>query len=90
MVVPHGTTPTSKASSKTALRRNKVLSKVRDVVSASDSPSQLHSEIKCCNKDERQDILREAGITMDIPVEAGVAMKAELGIPWTKLRVICR
>ena len=90
VVIPCGTTPTSRASSKTVARRNRVLTAVRDIVSAGDSTSQMQCEVQHLGKEERQDLLRRAGIIVDIPVDAGVAMKAELALPWTKLRVMRR
>ena len=90
MVVPQGITPSAKASSKTIMHRNKVLDRVRDVVSAGDSTTQLQSEVHSMGKEERKELLKEAGITIDIPAEEGVAMKADLALPWTKLRVIRR
>lgn len=88
--VPHAIVATSDASPKTITRRNKTIEKVRDLVSCGDSSSQLQEEIKHLSKSERQDLLHKAGFTLDIPAEQGLAMKADLGIPWTKLRVIRR
>ena len=41
-------------------------------------------------REERQKILRDAGITLDVSAEDGVAMKTALGIPWNKIRHIRR
>ena len=78
VVVPCGTTPTSRASTKTVARRNKVLNTVRGIVSAGDSTSQMQCEVHHLGKEERQEILRSVGITVDIPVDAGEVRKAEL------------
>ena len=75
---------------KTIARRNKVLGQVRGIVSGNDSSEQLQHELRRMGKEERQHLLRREGITINIPPEAGVAMKADLAIPWTKLRVIKR
>ena len=88
VVVPCGTTPTSRASTKTVAHRNKVLNTVRGIVSAGDSTSQMQCEVHHLGKEERQELLRSAGITVDIPVDVGVAMKAELALTRTKLKVI--
>ena len=38
----------------------------------------------------RQNILKEAGITPEISAGEGLAMKAELALPWERLRVLRR
>ena len=55
-----------------------------------DTKSQLQAEVKMLTSEERQDLLKSAGITIDIPPEQGLAIKADLAIPWNKLRVIRR
>ena len=42
------------------------------------------------SKAEKQELLSEAGITVDMPPEQGLALKATLHIPWKKLHVIRR
>ena len=42
------------------------------------------------SRDERQKLLREGGFTLDVPADHGLAMKAELRIPWNKLRDLRR
>lgn len=81
---------TADASSKTIARRIKTMDKVRDLVSCGDSSTQLREEIKHLSKTERQELLHTAGFTLDIPPEQGLAMKADLGLPWNKLRIIRR
>lgn len=48
----------------------------------------MQCEVHHLGKEERQELLRSAGITVDIPVDVGVAMKAELALTRTKLKVI--
>ena len=55
-----------------------------------DSQAQLHAEVKGLPTDERKQLFMSAGITLDIPPEQSVAMKANLAIPWNKLRTIRR
>ena len=43
--------------------------------------------VKMLTSGERQDLLKSAGITMDIPADQGWAIKADLANPWNKLRV---
>lgn len=81
---------TSEASGRTIARRNKALDHVRDLVSCGDSGSQMREEIQHLSKQERQALLHEEGFTLNIPEEQGLAMKADLGIPWNKLRVLRR
>ena len=52
--------------------------------------TQLRSEIRCLSKEERQDLLRSAGLPVVIPPDHALAIKADLSIPWSKLRVIRR
>ena len=52
---------TDDTSGKTIAQRNKAMNRVRDLVSAGDFPSQLREEIQHLNKDERQDLLQNAG-----------------------------
>ena len=38
-------------------------------------------------KEEKKKLLMDAGITVQITPEEGIAMKASLGIPWCKIRI---
>lgn len=51
---------------------------------------QLKSEVRCLSKDERQEILKGANLPITIPADHVLAMKADLSLPWAKLRVITR
>ncbi len=42
------------------------------------------------NKAERGKLLEDAKFTIDIPPQCGLAMKADLKLPWAKLRVLRR
>ena len=90
MRVPKATVPTSKASAKTGARRNQALHQLRDTISGGDSSRQMQEEIRSLSKGERQKILKEANLTIDIPPEHSVAMKADLALPWNKLRILRR
>ena len=79
----------AEASAKTVHRRSSELQDIRETISR-DSQSQFQAEVKAITKEERQKLLTSAGITIDIPPEQGVAMKADLAIPWNKLRIIRR
>ena len=63
---------------------------IRGSLSMNDTRTQLQAEMKMLSSEERQDLLKSVGITIDIPPEQGLAMKADLAIPWNKLRIIRR
>ena len=68
------------------------MSHVRDIVSAGEASTLLETEIKWLSDEEKQHMLVESGIAMDIKVSAdkGLAIKAGLAIPWHKLRHLQR
>jgi hypothetical protein len=84
--------PSSQATPKTILARTKELSQHREVLSGGDQNFQLAREVKACSLEEREQILTElqSGIKVVIPTSHALAMKADLGIPWSKLRAIRR
>ena len=51
---------------------------------------QLVDELVGVDTAIRQSILKEAGITPEISAGEGLAMKAELALPWERLRVLRR
>ena len=63
------------------------MSHVRDIVSGGEASTLLETEIKWLSDEEKQHMLVESGIAMDIKVSAdqGLAIKAGLAIPWHKL-----
>ncbi len=63
---------------------------VRELVSSGSSPQQLTEEVKVLSSNERQKLLTDAGFSTEIAANKGLAMKADLRIPWNKLRVIRR
>ena len=67
-----------------------MLSTIREITSGGNSSSQLAAEIKHLSKAEREDLLREASLPIIIPPNHALAMKADLGIPWKKLRILRR
>lgn len=80
----------SVASRKTVLRRSHQIAELRDVVSGGDSTAQLQSEIRCLSAEERQEVLRDANLPITIPADHALAMKADLALPWAKLRIVRR
>ena len=90
MKVPSCRVASSEASKATILRRSHQLARVRNTVSGGSSLVQLQSEIRCLTKEEGQDILKDANLPITIPANHVLAMKADLALPWAKLRVISR
>ena len=63
---------------------------MKQLIAGEDSSPILKRELLALDKSDRNKLLREVGMTIDIPPEQGLAMKADLAIPWNKLRVIRR
>ena len=80
----------SEASSKTLARRTQTLSRLRVSISGGDTSTQLQSEIHALSPEERKEVLKEAQLPIEIPPEHALALKADLGIPWAKMRHISR
>ena len=78
MRVTNSEVTTSDANPRTIKRRNKSMGIIREVISGGDSTSQLREELKTLDKAGREELLRNAGFTVDIPPEQGLAMKAAL------------
>ena len=63
---------------------------MKQLIAGEDSSPILRRELLALDKHDRNKLLRDVGMTIDIPPEQGLAMKADLAIPWNKLRVIQR
>ena len=66
---------------------------VRTRASAGDAAVQLEGELQTCSSQERQrllGVLAKDGCKVVIPPDEALAMKADLGLPWNKLRVVRR
>ena len=59
-------------------------------LSGGTSSAQLQDEVVALSQDERQQLLTTAGFSVQITVEDTLAMKADLVIPWQKIRVMRR
>ena len=87
--------PTGKAAPRTVRQRTQSLESVRLTLSAGDSTTQLAHELHAKQREDREKLLEEikqAGgdIIVRVPVQTSLAMKADLNIPWNKLRTIRR
>ena len=75
-------------------RRVQYLAKVRRYVSGCDITAQLSQEIRYCTVEERSRILDEltsqSGCWVFVSTEDSLAMKANLIIPWNKIRMMRR
>ncbi len=80
----------SEASKATRVRRSHSLSLARRYISGGDESVQLQSELKCLTREERERVLADAHLPIVIPVNHSLAMKADLALPWTKLRIVQR
>ena len=80
----------SNACNKTLLRRSAQLSQLRKVISGGETSTQFQSELRCLTRAEREDVLKDAHLPVVIPAEHALALKANLALPWAKLRSISR
>ncbi len=81
---------TSKASARTVKRRTEVLESVRTIISGSASSAQLAAEVKVLSQSQREDLLQQVQLPLVIPADHSLVMKADLAIPWAKLRILRR
>ena len=82
------------ASKRTVRERSQALQDLRERISSEDSTTQF-SEVRSCSADVRQKLLEEirgsgGAFHVTVPVDASLAMKADLNIPWSMLRVMRR
>ena len=84
--------PTGKARPSTIRERSHSLSNLRSKLSAGDTVYQFSHELRTCDLDDRKQVLEELGgaFEVHIPTESLLAFKADLKIPWNKLRTIKR
>ena len=85
--------PSTKTTRTTIRARTAELSEYRNFVSKGESSTQLQDEIKVTTTEERELLLSElqkGGFKVDVSTSQSLGMKADLNIPWAKLRVIRR
>ena len=66
------------------------MARVRQVVSGGSPEQLLQKEIQHLTRAERSELLKKAGIKIEIPAEQGLATNANLALPWNKFRDIRR
>ena len=82
----------SEASQRTQRRRRDDLIGHRETISGGkeEAQGQLGLEVRALPKQERQEILSKAGVRMEIEETQALAIKADLSIPWYRLRILRR
>ena len=55
-----------------------------------ESQKQMQIEVRAIPKEERQKLLSEAGVGVEMTASQALAIKADLAIPWYRLRVLRR
>lgn len=90
MHVPGCRVSSSEASTRTVKRRAEVLDTLREFSSGNDSSAQFAAEINYLSQPQREELLQQVQLPFVIPADHALAMKADLAIPWTKLRVLRR
>ena len=80
----------SEASAKTLTHRTRILTDLRSSLSGGDTSVQLQSELRALSKDEREALLQEAHLPIEIPPEHALAMKADLAFSWSSMRKVSR
>lgn len=93
MQVRHAQVPTGEAAPRTVRKRTQSLQNVRVTLTAGDSTAQLAHELKGKQREDREKLLEEmkragGNFHLQVPVQSSLAMKADLNIPWSKLRMI--
>lgn len=93
--MPKAQVPTEKAAPRTVRKRTQSLSNVRFAVAGGDSVAQIAHEVQSQERADREKLLSEikkvdGNILVRIPVRTAVALKADLTIPWSKLRELRR
>lgn len=66
------------------------MNKIRERLSMGNTTVLMCNELKIIPKEERIALMKEANFTVTIPPDQGLAMKADLNIPWNKLRTMRR
>ena len=80
----------SQLSKRSKKRRANEMSSTRAVLSAESSTVIFETELKSLDRKEKERLLKSAGITKGMTPEQGLALKADMGLPWNKLRRLRR
>ncbi len=76
-------------ASKSTLRRcSKELEMHRCLASKNSPTLQLKDEMRCMTSEERKELLATLEFKIELPALTGLAMKADLCLPWSKMRTM--
>ena len=81
--------PSGKARPSTIQEKSQNLSNICAKLSAGDTVSQFSHNLHTCDSKDRKQVLGGA-FEVHIPTESVIVFKADLNIPWNKLRTINR
>ena len=81
---------TAQASSKTVRNRTNEIQSWRSRVSRGEETHQLMDEMRALQQDEREELLSVFTTPTSLSAENMLALKADLMIPWNKLRAMRR
>ena len=90
MKVTNSSIPSGEASHDTKRRRSQELLRIREKLSIGDSEQQMVDEVKMLPREMREDLIKDMKFTVHVPPEQSLAMKADLCLPWKKLRIMRR
>ena len=80
---------TDEAAQQVVRRRSKELSQYRAILSGGAASAQLHDEVAALSTEERQKLV-DTEFSVEIKSEDALALKADLMIPWKKMRTMRR
>lgn len=85
--------PTGEAAPRTVRKCTQSLQNICLTMTAGDSTAQLAHELKGKQREDRERLLEEmkkagGNFHLQVPVQSSLALKADLNIPWSKLRTI--
>ena len=63
---------------------------IKERLSGSSSKEQLLDETKLIPNEEKQSLMKELNFSVYVSEEQNLAMKADLGLPWRKIRIMKR
>ncbi len=76
----------SDASKRTLRRRSDELVQHRHVASGGGDLAQLTHEVKLLSPDQRRQLIEDMEFKIEIPSLTSLALKADLCLPWNRLR----
>lgn len=82
--------PTTSVSKRTLRSRCKEIQTARNVIGGGEPYTLLQYELHSLSVEERQQLLKDAGITPEVGPAEMLAIKSCLAIPWHKLRLLRR